>query len=78
MNKILYKIQYLKDERENHRNYRRAKALAKKRTQILNEIESGVRPRSDIELYNHYNRALSRIIDEMDKHTIKYCKPSEF
>lgn len=78
MNKILYKIQYLKDEREDHRNYRRAKALAAKKTKILNEIESGIRPRSDIKLYKHYNCALSRIIDEMDKHLIKYCKPSEF
>lgn len=71
-NDILYCLRYLKDSIEDRRNYNRAKALSKKKTKILNEIESGLRPRSDIELYKHYDRCMSRVLGEMDNFLIKY------
>lgn len=78
MNKIIRKIQYLKACSEDHRNYYRARALSRKKAKILNEIESGIRPKTDMLLYKHYDAAQNRILEEMDQFLRDWSLPSRF
>lgn len=78
MNKIIRKIQYLKVCSEDHRNYYRVRALSVKKKKILNEIESGIRPKTDMLLYKHYDAAQNRILEEMDQFLRDWSLSSKF